>query len=175
MHVPEVKPIQLMPEEIELRQQIEAEFSGKNPYTGKAASRLMKSLGNRRAIPKIRIRDFTEPYPGGHGKSHQDRFEEKGCQGDAIFEHPHFVAYLRYFIDGPALPVNTIEGFRQILIEDVGTSGMVMNQLRKFVRAEVRKLGLDRTTAREEFLRLAKEADYRYPDTIREAAGSAGR
>jgi len=50
-----------------------------------------------------------------------------------------------------------------------------MNQLCKFVRAETRKLRLDRTTARDEFWKLAKEAGYDHAETIRGAAGSAGR
>jgi hypothetical protein len=54
-------------------------------------------------------------------------------------------------------PASTVEGFRKILI---GTSGMVMDQLCKFVRAETRRLGLERGTAREEFWRLAQEAGY---------------
>ena len=50
-------------------------------------------------------------------------FENNGRDGNAIVEHPSFVSYLRYFMDGPALPVSTIDGFRTILIEGVWTSG----------------------------------------------------
>jgi hypothetical protein len=175
MNVPEVKPIELTSDEVALRQEMEAEFSGGRPYSGGAARRLLKSLHTRGAIPDARIRDFTEPFPGGHGKSHKDVFEKNGRQGDAIVEHPHFVSYLRYFIDGPALPPSTIDGFRQILIEDSGTSGMVMEQLCKFVRSESRKLRLERSVAREEFWRLAQEVGYSHAGTIRDAAGSAAK
>jgi hypothetical protein len=175
MDVPEVKPVQLTPEEVALRQHMEAELAGDSPYSGKAANRLMKSLYSRNAIPEVRIRYFTEPYPGGRGKSHRDVFLRNGCQGDAIFEHATFVPYLRYFMDGPALPADTIEGFRKILIEDSGTSGMVMDLLCKFVRAETRKLGLERGMAGEEFWRLAQEVGYFHAETIRDAAGSAGK
>jgi hypothetical protein len=95
--------------------------------------------------------------------------------GNSVAEHPNFVKYLHYFIDGPALPFGTIEGFRKILIADVGTSGDVMEQLRKFVREQTRQLRLDRGTARQEFWRLAKETGYEHPDSIREAAGAAGK
>ena len=78
-------------------------------------------------------------------------------------------------MDGPALPPNTIEGFRKILIEDSGTSGMVMDQLCKFVRSETRRLGLEKGIAREEFWRLAQELGYAQAGAIRDAAGSAAK
>lgn len=173
MNVPEVKSIELTSEEAALRRQMEAEFSKGSGYTGKAAHALLKSLHARSVIPEARLRDFTEPFPGGRGKSHQDVFVANGCLGDAIFVHPHFVSYLRYFIDGPALPPSTIDGFRKILIEDSGTSGMVMDQLCKFVRAQTRTLRLERGNAREEFWRLAQEVGYSHAGIIRDAAGSA--
>ena len=175
MNVAEVKPIDLTPDEAALRQEMEAEFSRGSCYSGKAARSLLKSLHSRGGIPEARIRDFTEPFPGGHGKSHKEIFEIKGRQGNAIVEDGNFVKYLRYFIDGPALPPVTIEGFRKILIEDSGTSGMVMDQLCKFVRAETRRLRLERAVAREEFWRLAQEVGYLHAATVRDAAGSAGR
>ena len=170
MNIPEINP-----EEADLRKQMETELSGCGIYSGKAAHALVKSLYTRGVIPEVRVRDFTEPFPGGHGKSHQDVFVKNGCLGDAIFQHPHFVKYLRYFMDGPALPASTVEGFRKILIKDSGTSGMVMDQLCRFVRAETRRLGLERGAAREEFWRLAQEAGYFHAGTIRDAAGGAGK
>jgi hypothetical protein len=175
MSVPEVKPIELTPKETALRRQIDEEFSSGKPYSGKAAHLLMKSLHTRGAIPEARLRNFTEPFAGGRGKSHQDVFAQKGCRGEAIFEHPHFVKHLRYFMDGPALPPNTVEGFRKILIEDSGTSGMVMDQLCKFVRSETRRLGLEKDIAKEEFWRLAQELGYAHAGTIRDTAGSAAK
>jgi hypothetical protein len=175
MDIPEVKPVQLTPEEAALRKQVEADFSSSRPYSGKAAHALLRSLSARGVIPKARIRNFTEPFPGGRGKSHQDVFVKNGCRGEAIFEHPNFVKYLRYFMDGPALPVRTIEGFRKILMEDSGTSGMVMDQLCKFSRAEARRLGLERSIAKEEFWRLAQEVGYSHASTIRDAVGSAAK
>ena len=175
MNVPEIKPVQLTSEEAALRKQMDAELLSSSPYSGKAAHALLKSLSTRGVIPEARVRDFTEPFPGGRGKSHQDIFVKNGCSADAIFEHPHFVSYLRYFMDGPALPASTVEGFREILIEDSGTSSMVMDQLCKFVRAETRKLKLQRDVAREEFWRLAQEAEYSHANAVREAAGSAGK
>jgi hypothetical protein len=175
MNVPEIKPVELTPEEAAFRKQMEADFSGSTPYSGKAARSLLKSLHSRGAIPEARVRDFTEPFPGGHGKSHKDVFEKNRRQENAVVEDANFVSYLRYFMDGPALPAGTIDGFRKILTEDAGTSGMVMDQLCKFVRAETRKLKLQRDLAKEEFWRLAQEVGYPHAATIRDAAGSAGK
>jgi hypothetical protein len=175
MKVPEIKAIELTAEEVALRQQMEADFSSGSPYSGKAARCLLKSLHTRGVIPEARVRDFTCPFPGGHGKSHQDVFKKNSRQTDAIVEDPNFVSYLRYFMDGPALPASTIEGFRRILIEDSGTRGMVMDQLCKFVRAEARKLNLERGIAKQEFWRLAQEAGYLHADNVREAAGAAAK
>lgn len=174
MDIPQVAPVQLTPEETALRKEIEEEFSSRQPYSGKSAHQLMKRLHARGAIPQARLRTFSEPFPGGRGKSHYDVFVSNGCTGDAIFEHPHFVKYLKYFIDGPSLPANTIEGFRSILIEDSGTSGMVLEQLCKFVRSETRRLRYERSTAREQFWRLSQEVGYSHSESIRDAAGSAG-
>jgi hypothetical protein len=172
--VPEIKPVELTPEEIDLFKEMEAEFSKSSGYTGEAASRLMESLRTRKAIPEVRISYVTEPYPGGRGKSHQDDLKSGSWRND-IFKSPHFVKYLRYFIEGPDLPAATIEGFRKILSDDLGTTGMIMDQLCRFARAEVRKLRLDATTARDEFWKLAKEVRYFHAETIRNAAGSAAK
>lgn len=172
--VPEIKPVELTPEEVDLYRKMETDFSRESGYSGEAASQLMRSLRTRGAIPEARIRCFTEPYPGGRGKSHQEVFRS-GSYRDNIFKSPHFVKYLQYFIHGPALPLATIEGFRNILSQDLGTSGMIMDQLCTFVRAEVRKLRLDRNTARDEFWKLSQESGYFHSDTIRNAAGSAAK
>ena len=80
MDVPEIKPIQLTPEEADLRKQMEAELSGGGIYSGKAAHSLLKSLSTRSAIPEARIRDFTEPFPGRHRRFHKTVFVKNGCQ-----------------------------------------------------------------------------------------------
>lgn len=168
MELPEVKPIALDPKEAMLLKQVEEEFSRTSGYTGKAASELFKSLQTRHAIPPARLDYFIKPFPGGRGKSHRDFF----ARGESLFEDPNFVSYLRYFIEGPALPTNTIEGFRRILIDNLGATGMVMNQLCAFVRQETRRLRLERHTAREEFWKLAQEVAYPHADAVRNAAAS---
>jgi hypothetical protein len=175
MDVPEVKDIELTAEEATLRQHMEDDFANNRPYSGQYAHRLWDSLRSRNAIPQVRIDTFTKSYPGGRGKSHLDVFKANNRSGRPISELPAFVKYLRYFISGPALPFSTIEGFRKLMIDDAGTSGEVMSQLKKFVREETRNQRLIRDTAREEFWRLAKEVGYPHDDIIRDAAGSAGK
>ena len=88
---------------------------------GAAALRLMKSLIARNAIPEVRTKYFTDPAfnVGGRGRSRADIFEKNGTRGEDIFRHPHFLKYLRYFLYGSDLPLQTIEAFRQ-KIADIG-------------------------------------------------------
>jgi len=175
MDVLEVKPVQLTDGEAKLRQHMEDDFANNRPYTGRYAHRLLESLHKRNAIPQVRIDTLTKPYPGGRGNSHVDVFKRNNHSGRPISELPTFVRYLRYLIDGPALPVSTIEGFRKIMINDAGTSGEVMERLKTFVRSETRKLRLSRDSAKEEFWKLAKEAGYSHAEIMRDAASSAGK
>jgi hypothetical protein len=176
MDVPEIKPIQLTPAEADLRRQMEDEFEKRGGYTGQYAERLFRSLYNRRAIPEIRLEQINKPQPGGRSrKSYLLRMEEHGYSIHDIVKDWSFVDRLRYFINGPSLPQSTIEGFRKIMTDDAGTSGEVMDQLCRFVRAETRKLRLSRAEARDEFWKLAKEAGYDMAEIIRESAGAAGK
>lgn len=143
-----------------------------------ASAELMKRLVERNAIPAVRLRYFTDPgfNIGGHGKSREDVFVRNRTSGDAILAHPHFIKHLRYFVLGPDLPQNAIAGFRQILISDVGTSGMLLDQLCKFTRAESRALSSpSRYDVHEEFFKLAMECglDTYFATSVRKAAQSA--
>lgn len=72
----------------------------------KASGRLMQSLLDRSAIPKSRIKYFTQPeynLPTSR-RSHQQVFEHNGKSGSRIFEDPAFLKYLKYFIYGADLP-----------------------------------------------------------------------
>jgi len=121
--------------------------------------KLAESLIQRNAVPKVRMRCFTDSSMniGGHGKSRKDIFERNGTQGTAILRHHDFMAHLRYFINGPDLPKPTILGFCQIIEEDAGTSGMVLDQLKSYVKKEVRNRGMEPSYAAEEFFKLAHE------------------
>lgn len=120
---------------------------------------LAESLLERKAIPEVRLAYFTDPEmnAGGYGKSRKQVFEGNGTSGQDILRHPHFMDYLRYFLTGPDLPKDTIRGFCQIIEEDRGTSGMVLDQIKAFVRKEVRDKGLNPGDAADEFFKLAHE------------------
>lgn len=114
----------------------------------------------RGAIPAIRVKYFSEPElnTGRGNKSHKEVFESNGTRGDDILEHPHFLKFLKYFIGGPDLPVETIEGFCEIIKKDGGyVTGGTLDMLWPYVRSEIRKKNLDRLHAPEEFFKLAIE------------------
>lgn len=175
MTVPKPEPVALTPEEQALFDRIDFDLSGE--YDSRiaslvAAADLAESLLRRGAIPEVRRRYLTDPdlNVGGRGKSRITVFEGNGRHGREILEHPHFLKYLRYFLFGPDLPKSTIERFRNILIDDAGTSGMMLDQLCRSARAEARLLG--RCDAGEEFFKLALECgvDEGVARSVRDAA-----
>jgi len=134
--------------------------------------KLSESLIHRQAIPKVRLDYFTDPKMnlGSRGKSYKQNFENNGTTGKEILRHPNFMPYLWYFINGPRLPKRTIEGFYQILEEDRGTSGMILNQLCAFVRKAMRDQQLPHD-APDEFAKLAFDIDQSHlADSVRKAA-----
>lgn len=171
------------PESIELTQS-EAALYSRIPETpthdgwediADAMEALVTSLLERNAVPEVRLRLFRDPeYAETRNRSPQQIFESNGTAGNAIYRHPHFIPYLRHFIDGPNLPKDAIEGLCTILNEDRGTSGMVMDQWRKHARASVRKHGLNKSRAATEFFRLGVEIGMPVHDarTLRYAARS---
>ena len=182
MGIPKPEPVALSPEERVLFEQINFEPSlsdgrGAVRTSCAAAVSLTRSLLERNAIPKVRLRYFTDPELniGGHKKSRRDAFEVRGIKGDAIFQHPNFLRYLKYFITGPDLPTETVDRFWTIVIDDRGTSGMVRDQLRQFARHEARRLPPEqRRKAVEEFFKLALECelDVDLARSIRNAVGT---
>jgi hypothetical protein len=138
-------------------------------------AQLAQMLFARKAIPAVRTDFFLKPEmnPGGHGKSRKQVFEKNGTKGEAILRHPHFVKYLRYFIFGPDLPEPTVRGFCEIIEDDAGTTGEVLDQITAFVRSEIRSKGLDRNYAAEEFFKLAHEIDK--PELAESARSAAKR
>jgi hypothetical protein len=178
MQIP--KSILLTPEEQVLLEQISFDHDLSHErleLSCNAAEPLARSLLKRGAIPKVRLQYFTDPEfnVGGRGKSRKDVFERNGTKGDAILGHGNFLKYLKYFIYGPDLSPSTIAGFRKIVDDDFGTSGMVMDQLRKFARAEMRQVEKgQRYRVPEEFFKLAIESSLNVDEaaSILEAARS---
>jgi hypothetical protein len=124
------------------------------PGSMEAARTLTMSLLEREAIPRVRLSYFTDPELNvrGHGRSRKQIFERNGTRGENIFRHPHFFRYLRYFVLGPDLPGETVRRFAEAAADDE-------DGLQAFAREEVRRRGLERTDAAEEFFKLALELD----------------
>jgi hypothetical protein len=80
-----------------------------------AVPELMASLIKRNAIPNHRVQYFTNPdYHFGSTKgAYKDVFERNGTKGREIFEHPHFLKFLRYFLFGASLPEDAIREFAE--------------------------------------------------------------
>jgi len=95
---------------------------------------------------------------GGRGRSRREVFEGNGTRGPAIFQHPNFVEYLRYFVYGPDLPKPAIEAFQQNLI-DCGKPFSLGRGISvgEFARRLTRSHGLQARDAAEEFYKLALE------------------
>lgn len=160
----EISVIKLSPEELDFTKCIpfsptRGVLSQKeNTIASTAAFSLMRSLLKRKAIPKIRIRYFIDAdYNTSSNKSHKEIFEMNGTSGNDIYKHPHFWPFLHYFIYGPDLPEATKEAFLQIVSSEEYISGSDMPGLRKFVRSETRKYGLNPKGAAEEFYKLSLE------------------
>jgi hypothetical protein len=125
-----------------------------------AAAALTEALLSRQAVPEIRSRYFTDPKLAiGTRKSWQQIFEKNGTRGRAIFEHPHFLGFLQYFIFGPQLPEALLEEFVRFASDwHVGVEDVC-----KFSRHLTRRYHLDPHEACDEFFKLAMEcglADY---------------
>jgi hypothetical protein len=143
-----------------------------------AAGELARSLFARGAIPEIRMRYFDDPLlnPGGR-KSRCQVFRDNGRSDEEIVEDGNFLKHLRYMIFGPDLPAAVIDGFRRVLEEDAGSTGMVQDQLRAFVRDQVRTRALERLDAAEAFFMLTLECgeSLSLVASVREAAMSVRR
>lgn len=168
--------VDLTNDELKLNQQIPNTINSSMEWEpiAEAMESLFRLLIQRNAIPEIRLRIFSDPeYAEVRKKSPKQIFESNGTIGDEILRHPHFIKYLRYFINGPGLPADVINGFCRILNEDTGTSGGILDQLQRYTRACIRKYGLDRHSAASNFYKLAVELEIEHdPYSIRSAAMS---
>jgi len=133
---------------------------------GRLVIELIKSLVARRGIPEHRRRYFTDPdyYLGSRGRSRQQGFERNGRRGDDILSHPHFLAYLRYFLHGPNLPASVIGKFRQAVLDCGDVTSGDIDPLSKVARQLVRTYRLVPKKAADEFYKLSLEFDID-PDT----------
>ena len=145
-------------ERIDLRVRHESHDEGRAAYLANRQPilGLLRSLRERDGIPEERVRYWLDPeYNTGRLKaSHKGVFERHGRRGDEIYEHPHFVPYLRYFLFGADLPDPVIAAFE----ESVGnpewvTSGDIV-PMGKRARGLAREYQLERRDTAEEFYKL---------------------
>ena len=145
--------------------------------SAQAAKALTLSLGERKAIPEIRWRYFTDPALNvRHKSSRMQGFERNGVRGEEILVHPHFLKYLHYFIFGPQLPPDLIDRFYQLVAKEPHYPGDNRDELQAFARAAARRYPpSERSTLAEEFFKLSLECGL--PEElawrIRSAVGSA--
>lgn len=123
-------------------------------HNAELARILAVSLLERDAIPAHRRRFFEDPaYNFGQSSSVREALELGGLSGDAIYESPVFLRYLRYFICGPELPEKVEWAFRRELQERGGAGH---RRLVAKVRELARALGSSEAQ-REKFFQQALE------------------
>lgn len=154
-----VYAIELTDEESEILSGIELDQSALDheqyKRQGPLVLSMLKSLVERSAIPKTRLRYWSDPeYQIGRFKaSHKGLFERNGRQGDEIYTHPHFLNYFRYFLYGASLPEGAIAEFERVVGNPKWVSSGDITEIAKGTRDIVRRHGLQ--GQEEEFFRLA--------------------
>jgi hypothetical protein len=136
-----------------------------------AAAELAQLLFDRKAIPKIRLDMFSNPdlNLAGRGKSPLQLLE----QNHVTTRHPAFLKHLWFFIHGPKLPVETIEGAKKIADDDNRAFGDALKQLLEFVSEQSKKHHFGASDATE-CEKLAHELGWgRHADQFRKASLSA--
>jgi hypothetical protein len=135
---------------------------------------LFKSLFKRNAIPKIRLDIFQDAsLAEKRKKSILQHFQNNGISVQSVAQQPHFLKYLKYFIEGPDLPQNVIKRLCKIADEESWMDAVECNEvILKSVKACMREFGLNRQQAPSEFFRLANEIGFSLEDSkaIRKAA-----
>ncbi len=162
--------IELTPAEAAIRARIgfdpaELQAAQRIEDNGEAVVELLASLIERRAIPDIRRKYFTDPrYFTGRAKtSWKGVFESYGEEGEEIFRHPQFLKFLRYFLDGPDLPKPLVEAFQgKVGAHGANATGDV-EPLREFARDLARQHAVVPARASEEFYKLALECGLSEP------------
>lgn len=124
-----------------------------------SSCKLAKNLLNRKVIPQIRQDYFTKPKYniGGRGKSRMEVFQQKGINGEEIFKHLNFHKYLRYFILGPALPLEVIQEFNALVDENKPVTSGDQKSFCILARNQVRQYLLDSKKVSEEYFKLCLE------------------
>lgn len=142
---------------------------------GAAVTALMRLLTARAGIPEVRVRYFNDPeyFVGGRGSSRRQMFERNGTHGEEIFHRPHFLEYLRYFLDGPSLPRQVIDAFEVARCGNVTSGDVIL--LGRRARDLARSYRPDPSQAAEDFYKLALDCGLwvSYAQSVRNAVKQA--
>jgi hypothetical protein len=120
---------------------------------GHRAAALFKSLLARKAIPEVRLRYFADPdYFLGKGKgSIRDHFLSNSRTDEAMYQHAHFLQYLRYFIFGSLVP----HEMKREFLEECNDFLATPQTLSKLAKSQAKKLGSQKVDWPDEYYRLA--------------------
>jgi hypothetical protein len=153
--------IELTERELELLGKISFDWQNQNELIASIMPMvaLTEMLLKQKAIPDIRLLYFTDPErnPSGRGRSREQIFESNGTVGDEIIAHPSFLPYLKYFVNGPNLPADTIRTFKEATACSGHLTRSDVLDLIPTAKAVVRSWPLDPHIAAEEFYKLALE------------------
>ena len=141
------------------------------------SKKLFISLMHRSAIPKIRLRYFTDPdlNIGQTYLSKKEVFENNLTQGKEVYDHHDFIKYLYYFIFGSKIPESMQKEFLAIIEEETQTSGELISKLTSFARKKAKELNWNRNKIGDEFFKLSLDCnlDYSLARSVRDAAYNA--
>jgi len=120
---------------------------------GEASKKLFRSLFERGAIPKPRLRYFADSEYNAHNPraSRRELFLRNAHTEDAMYAHPQFWRYLLYFINGADLPRAVVADFQKISQDEFRDHDALASLARRTSRA----LPEDRGSKAEEFFKLA--------------------
>lgn len=156
--------IELTAEESSLLSQIDLRTTHASHDEGHAAYNanmtpilaLVRSLSERRAVPRERLNYWNEPTynPGRIKASRKGLFERNRCVGEEIYTHPHFLPHLRYFLFGADLPDEVIATFEEGVGNPEWVTSSDILQVGKLARDLTRRHGLEKSAAADEFFKL---------------------
>ncbi len=153
-----MRPIELSEDESALLKACRIHDSEYDDSVAEAMESLARSLHGRGAIPTPRLAWFTDPACNtSRRKGSWRQLLEEGGSELPYFRKPHFKRYLRYFVFGPDLDPSIVAGFRQSLADEGPATSGTVDVLVGFARGEVTRRRLDRSSAAEEFFKLALE------------------
>ncbi len=139
---------------------------------GQNAAKLAAMLLDRDAIPDVREAVFTDnEYAIGRGPSPLTNFRRRGLSTEEMLRHPHFLAWLRYFIFGPNLPEALLAELRAKIDEFGDVTSGDYEELRHFIRPLVKRFNLTKMQT-DEIFKAALEFDLELDltDTLRREA-----